>query len=578
MMRRMVERHYVTVPGPQGGRQVHYRRAGSGPAVVVLHESPLSGRAYIGLIEELARHGFTGIAPDTPGFGSSDPLPVAVPEIADFTDGLVALLDALGIERAALYGAHTGACIALDAADRHPGRVAAVCLDGLPFFTEAERARYLAEYTPTFEPRWDGGHILHAFTTRRDMKLFFPWFRKEEATRLAIAVPPARQLHEEAIDLLRAADTYHLGYKAAFRYRVEEPLARVTVPVAVTARGDEILGDQLDLLAGAAPGVAGERIPTDRAAWAATIARILAERPAGTVAPPAPAPAPLPGGQWRQLVPWSGGELLVRRSGPAAGSAAAAPGALPLVLLHPSPFSGALLEPLARELARTREVLVVDTPGYGESTPIGRPPTIADFAAAIAEGLDRLGIARYDLHGSNTGACTAAEIAIAHPDRVRRLVLDNPPLFDDETRAELRERLAPATEIRDDGLQLVAAWAFARDHSMWFPPYRREPEFARPGEPISLAELHVRTMELLKAGGHYGDGPTAAFSYRLENRWPLLATPTLVTAHGGMNAAYIRREEAAAYVPGAVTHARPGDHAGHAAAVLAFLETPSTVA
>ena len=126
------------------------------------------------------------------------------------------------IEQAALYGAHTGACIAPDAATRHPAirhpaRVAAICLNGVPFFTEEERERCLRDYTPSFEPRRDGGHILPADTTRLDMKLFFPWFRKEEAPRLAIAAPPAEQLHERALDLLRAQDTVRLGYKAAFR-------------------------------------------------------------------------------------------------------------------------------------------------------------------------------------------------------------------------------------------------------------------------------------------------------------------------------------------------------------------------
>lgn len=575
----MVERHFVTVSTSQGTRQVHYRRAGSGPAVVVLHESPLSGRAYIGLIEELARSGCTGIALDNPGFGSSDPLPLEQPEIVDFTDALVETLAALGIARAALYGAHTGACIALDAALRHPERIAAICLDGLPIFTDEERERFLREYTPSFEPRWDGGHILAAYTTRRDMKLFFPWFRKEEATRLAIPVPPAEQLHEEALDLLRAKDTFHLGYKAAFRYRVEEPLARVGVPTAVTARGDEILGAQLARLGAVSPQVAVELLPNDRGAWAAAICRLFAERPAGSDAPAPPATAPVPGRLWRAYARTAGaGELLVRRGGPTPAvdpggrSAGPAAGPRPLVLLHPSPISGAMLVPLATELARGRPVVVFDSPGYGDSTPLPGEPAIADFARAIAAGIDSLDLGQIDLYGANTGACIAAEIAIADPSRIHALVLDNPPIFDDEQRRELVERLTPPFVIRDDGLQLVAAWSFIRDHAMWFPPYRRDPEHVRPGPPPSLDELHLRTIELLKGGAGYGAGPRAAFSYPIAERWPLLACRTLVTAHGGMNAAYIRLDEGGALVPGAEVSARPAAPAEHAAQLAGFLD------
>lgn len=562
----MVERHFVTVPGPRGGRQVHYRRAGFGPAVVVLHESPLSGRAYTGLVEELARAGFAGIALDNPGFGSSDPLPLEQPEIADFTDALIETLDALGIERAALYGAHTGACIALDAAGRYPARIAAICLDGLPLFTDEERDLYLRQYTPSFEPRWDGGHILAAYTTRRDMKLFFPWFRREADTRLAIAVPPAGQLHEEALDLLRAKDTFHLGYRAAFRYRVEEPLARVGIPTAVTARGDEILGAQLARLGAVSPQVAVEPLPTDRGAWAVTVCRLFAERPAGSTAPTPPATAPVTGRLWRAYARTAGaGELLVRRGGDGSGGR-------PLVLLHPSPISGAMLVPLAAALAHTRPVVVFDTPGYGDSTPLPGEPAIADFARAIAEGVDSLDLGGIDLYGANTGACIAAEIALADPSRIHALLLDNPPIFDDELRRELVERLCPPFVIRDDGLQLVAAWSFIRDHAMWFPPYRRDPEHARPGPPPSLDELHLRTIELLKGGASYGAGPRAAFSYPIAERWPLLTSRTLVTAHGGMNAAYVRLDEAGALVRGATIRQRPGDPVAHAAVLAEFCD------
>ena len=105
-----------------GERRVMVRRAGSGPPVVLLHESPRSSAAFIPMIEALAER-FTVIAPDTPGYGGSDPLDLHRPQIADYADALEEVVDALGLERLALFGRHTGAAIAIEFANRYPAQV-----------------------------------------------------------------------------------------------------------------------------------------------------------------------------------------------------------------------------------------------------------------------------------------------------------------------------------------------------------------------------------------------------------------------------------------------------------------------
>ena len=107
-----IEHRFVT----SGERRVMVRRAGSGPPVVLLHESPRSSAAFIPMIEALAER-FTVIAPDTPGYGGSDPLDLHRPQIADYADALKEVMDALGLERAALFGRHTGAAIAIEFAN-----------------------------------------------------------------------------------------------------------------------------------------------------------------------------------------------------------------------------------------------------------------------------------------------------------------------------------------------------------------------------------------------------------------------------------------------------------------------------
>ena len=122
----MITRHFATV---NGDRQVHYRRAGSGPPVVLLHQSPYSSNEHLGLIEDLAA-AYTVIAPDTPGNGLSEPLsiPAEAVTMSDYADGLADFLTEIGLERTALYGFHTGSVCALEFSRRHPERViVAIC-------------------------------------------------------------------------------------------------------------------------------------------------------------------------------------------------------------------------------------------------------------------------------------------------------------------------------------------------------------------------------------------------------------------------------------------------------------------
>ena len=120
-------RRYVVA----AGRLVHYRLAGSGPPVVLLHDSPRSSVLHLPLFEELS-DACTLYALDTPGYGLSDPLPAHPrPELDDFGDALAAALEALGLEQPTLYAFHTSSKIALSCATRHPGLIGRLVIDGL---------------------------------------------------------------------------------------------------------------------------------------------------------------------------------------------------------------------------------------------------------------------------------------------------------------------------------------------------------------------------------------------------------------------------------------------------------------
>lgn len=75
-----------------------------------------------------AHHGWNVAAVDLPGHGRSAGEPLAT--VSALAGWVVALLDALGVERAALVGHSMGALAALHAAAEHPGRVTRLALLG----------------------------------------------------------------------------------------------------------------------------------------------------------------------------------------------------------------------------------------------------------------------------------------------------------------------------------------------------------------------------------------------------------------------------------------------------------------
>ena len=95
-----------------------------------------------------------------------------------------------------------------------------------------------------------------------------------------------------------------------------------------------------------------------------------------------------------------------------------------LILLHGNGEDGSYFVHQMEPFAKHFRVIAVDTRGHGQ-TPRGEAPfTIRQFAEDLAGFMDRLGIDKAHILGFSDGGNIAMVFAMAHPERVERLVLD----------------------------------------------------------------------------------------------------------------------------------------------------------
>jgi pimeloyl-ACP methyl ester carboxylesterase len=210
---------------------------------------------------------------------------------------------------------------------------------------------------------------------------------------------------------------------------------------------------------------------------------------------------------------------------------AGARGGVPLLMIHASPASSVLLQPLMAELAQSRRVIAPDTPGNGDSAPMRQPqPELVDYADALVRVMDALHLDTVDLYGTHTGAHIAIEVAIARADRIRRVVLDGVGMWVGDERRDLLENYAPAIEPDAYGSQMFWATQFVRDQAWFFPHYRKDSAHNRRLGALSPSALHTITVEVLKAVATYHLAYRAVFRNAPHERLPLIRAPTLVMA------------------------------------------------
>lgn len=554
-----IRRTFITL----GDRQVHARHAGTGDPVILIHQSPTSGRTLDAQTEAFGRAGFAAIAIDIPGLGRSDPLRLAQPEIEDQAFALRELLDAIGLQRVAFYGSHTGALICAEFAARWPERASVILVDGYPIYTPGERERRVANYFPPFEMRWDGGHLLWLWYRYREQYLFWPWNVPGESTQARCDVPDPVFLHEGVVDMLRAGNAYRTPYAAAFRCKSDDLLRRLRVPTYFLAYPDDSLTPAIALMQGLPACCKVEPMPAERAAGIAKEIELL-RRHAPGAGSPALATTTRTAGVTRSYVAVDEGQLAVRTSRGAAGK--------PLVIIPPTPGSASMLLDEIDAFGRTRSTLALDAPGSGDSDALAST-TVDAMADALAQAVERLGLDRFDLFAMHGGCAPALALAARLPQRIEGIVCESPALGY-PTDAGFIDRYAPPIVPQWDGTHLISLWHATRNRRL-FRPWFDQRLAARCGH-IAAIDVDIVSREVqayLESWRTYDAAWRSVLSYQL-----LDLALRLERARGSLVrwASQVQGEFAVQHIGDREVTALPAPVGPRVEAVLALLESGKT--
>jgi len=509
-----------SVDVPHG--EVHFRHGGSGPVLVLLHDATRSSVAHIPAIEWLGEH-FTVLALDTPGCGLSTPLPIDRPTIPDFSRALAETLTALGIERCAVYGLHSGANIALQFAADHPGRASLTVLDGLPLPAEPPDEASLVRHRMSFEPTAEGDHIVRQWSRLLDLQRYAPWFSHRAETRVAVALPDDLGLHERATDLFMADPHWTGALAAALCHSALPAISRLRSPTVFMYREGDPLHGQIDRLPVVMPsGCRAARVPDAPGAWRSQLLGLLREDHGTRSTWQAPGASSSASVHWRRhrYVDLLHGQVRVGLRGASANQTAA-------LLLPDLPGAARQMDLLAAELATDRLVVTPELPGLGESDPLPSP-TLGAYVSVLDESLDALGCDRVDVVAEGLGTVLACAIAANRPRRVRRLVLDGVPQIRNRDRKRFVREYCPALVPDRAGTHLLRLWDQLRTTRMTWPWFERAAEAARVCTPdISAEVLHAALVDAMKQPGSYGDAARAALDAAVRDIVRAIEQPVL---------------------------------------------------
>jgi pimeloyl-ACP methyl ester carboxylesterase len=179
--------------------------------------------------------------------------------------------------------------------------------------------------------------------------------------------------------------------------------------------------------------------------------------------------APAPGFVRHRTIKIGGVDLFYREAGPA--------DAPPLLLLHGFPSSSFMFRDLLARLSDRFRLVAPDYPGFGHSALPPRAafePSFASYARLVGAFADAVALDRFALYVHDYGAPIGFRLALAEPQRIRALVVQNGNAYEeglgpafDALKAHWR---APSAESRERLRAFLTAEGIKFQYAAGLPP------------------------------------------------------------------------------------------------------------
>ncbi len=502
-----VQEGFVNIGSMDRPADVHYYRCGEGPAVLLLHPSPMAASVFVPLLKKLGCT-VTAIAIDTPGYGLSDPLEDTPGDgLAPYVDAIERVRCALALGPIAIFGAATGSQIAAEYAKTYADHCVGLVLDAVADFPAEQYSTMLDGYFPDLTPHSSGSHLARVWSMALDQQRFFPWQQKLRSAWIGARPIDAEAVQVVATQILQAGANYDRAYRAAFANERAEKLLSITVPVVIMRPAASVVKtytdrfDNYDWPSNVKMHHCGATPDERQAAAVAVIAELTATQP---VAEPKHAPSA------------SGRRFFDGAAGPLFSVEYAGHGERDWLLLHATASSVNAVHELSNALADTGAVYAVDLPGHGSSPAPAGDDFVAATSTAVAEYIDARGLANLGIVAIGDALAVAAALAAQDSGRLREIVLLNP--------TQAREPLT--LDARRDGAHLITLWHELINDELYWPRDEWQPGNALDGEPqLEAAVLTQALIDAHRSRATANAARTACAHFDANARFAELALP-----------------------------------------------------
>jgi pimeloyl-ACP methyl ester carboxylesterase len=228
--------------------QMHYRLAGIGNPLVMLHQVPLSSVEFCDVLPGLAEKRQV-ITPDLLGYGCSDP-PNRGMDIPAYAAGIIEMLDALGIDRCDLLGVHSGASVANEIAAAFPERIRKLIVIGAAAWEDwQDRYQMFARCQPfLFDAEGES--------------VRYQW------GRLTLYTDKPHIFQRFITEKVKASPLWYTAYVAVFTYDFITRFRQVKAPLLFLVGEKDFLAENTACLKALRPDAA-EKVIEDGSVWLA---------------------------------------------------------------------------------------------------------------------------------------------------------------------------------------------------------------------------------------------------------------------------------------------------------------------